>query len=184
VNFFSGSGVLALPNTVGQSLGNTSPLLAPIIRASKTAFTYNPQEEDPEASVGDDFATGTQLALVSAMQARNSARFTILGSLEMLSDTWFNAKVKGTATEGKSVGTANREFARQLTEWTFKEVGVLRVTDVSHHLVEEGDAKKSAAAPANTTQVGFANPEIYRVKNDVVCYSLLQPNPFFPGMTN
>lgn len=162
VNFFGGGGVLALPNTVGQSLGNTSPLLAPILKASKTAFSYNPAEEDPEA--GDDgFATGTQLSLVSAMQARNSARFTVLGSLEMLSDTWFNAKVKG--ADGKSVATSNRDFAQQLTEWAFKEVGVLRVDNIEHHLIEEGDATKPVS---NTTQLGFLNPAIYRVKNDVV----------------
>lgn len=162
VNFFGGAGVLALPNTVGQSLGNTSPLLAPILRASKTAFSYSPSEEDPEA--GDDgFATGTQISLISAMQARNSARFTVLGSFDMLSDKWFNAKVQG--SDGKSVATANRDFAQQLTEWAFMEVGVLRVDNIEHHLVEEGNAGKPAS---NTTQLGFLNPEIYRVKNDVV----------------
>lgn len=161
-NFFGGAGVLALPNTVGQSLGNTSPLLAPILKASKTAFSYNPAEEDPEAS-DDGFATGTQLSLITAMQARNSARFTVLGSFEMLSDKWFNAQVKG--SDGKSVGTVNRDFAQQLTEWAFKEVGVLRVDNIEHHLVEEGDATKPAS---NTTQLGFLNPDIYRVKNDVV----------------
>jgi oligosaccharyltransferase complex subunit beta len=161
VNFFGGAGLLAMPNTVGQSLGNTSPLLAPILKASKTAFSHNPSEDDPEAS-DDGFATGTQLSLISAMQARNSARFTVLGSFEMLSDKWFNAKVKG--SDGKSVSTVNRDFAQQLTEWAFKEVGVLRVDNVEHHLVEEGDASKPLS---NTTQLGFLNPEIYRVKNDV-----------------
>jgi oligosaccharyltransferase complex subunit beta len=166
MDFFGGDGILAVPHAVGQDLGSSSPLLAPILRAGKTSFTYNPKEEDPEAESDDGFATGSQISLVSAMQARNSARFTVVGSLEMLSDKWFNAKVKG--SDGKSVATVNREFAQQLTEWTFKEVGVLKAEDIEHHLVSEGDAQK--ADVANTTQVGFANPEIYRVKNDVVCY--------------
>jgi oligosaccharyltransferase complex subunit beta len=154
MNFFGGDGVLALPNTVGQTLGNTSPLLAPILKAPSTAYAYNPKEESE--SVEDPFATGSQLALVSAMQARNSARFTVLGSLEMLQDKWFGATVKG--KDGKGVKTVNRAFAKQLTEWAFKEVD-----SVSHQQVE--DASKPLG---NTTQVGVLNPSIYRIKNDVV----------------
>jgi oligosaccharyltransferase complex subunit beta len=160
MNYFGGEGVLALPNTVGQTLGNTSPLLAPILRAPVTAYPYNPKEE--AEAVEDLFATGSQLVLISAMQARNSARFTVLGSLEMLQDKWFTASVK--APNGKSTKTVNREFAQQLTEWTFKEVGVLKVGKVTHQLI--ADAK---VAPENTTELGFSNPEIYRIKNEVVC---------------
>ena len=167
VNFFGGNGVLALPNTVGQSLGNISPLVAPVLRASKTAVTYVPTEDDPEGT-DDGFATGSQISLISAMQARNSARLTVLGSIEMLQDKWFNAKVTG--RDGKSTGTVNRDFAQQLTEWAFKEVGVLKASNMEHHLIEEGDANKPAS---NTTQLDFQNPEIYRVKNDVVCPPLV-----------
>lgn len=161
INFFGGDGMLALPNTVGQSLGNASPLLGPVLKAPATAYIHNTKEEDESAE--DTFATGSQLSLISAMQARNSARFVVLGSLEMLQDKWFSASVK--SPSGKSTKTANREFARQLTEWTFKEVGVLKVENVQHHLVT--DAKQQ---PSNTTQVGFLNPDIYRIKNDVVWF--------------
>ena len=160
INFFGGDGVLALPNTVGQTLGNASPLLAPVLKAPATAYAYNPKQEGE--SVEDPFATGSQLALVSAMQARNSARFAVLGSLEMLQDKWFSASVK--SPTGKSTKTVNRDFAKQLTEWVFKEVGVLKVDKVTHYLVD--DANQPAP---NTTQIGFKNPEIYRIKNDVVC---------------
>ena len=159
MNFFGGDGLLALPNTVSQTLGNTSPLLAPILKAPATAYAYNPKEEGE--SVEDVSATGSQLSLISAMQARNSARFVVLGSLDMLQDKWFSASVKG--KDGKSTKTVNRDFAKQLTEWTFKEVGVLKVGNIQHHLVE--DASKPAD---NTTQLGFLNPQIYRIKNDVV----------------
>jgi oligosaccharyltransferase complex subunit beta len=167
-NFFDGNGVLALPRTVGQSLGNTSPLLVPILKAPATAYSYNPKEE--VESTDDPFATGSQLALISIMQARNSARFTVLGSLEMLEDKWFDASVKG--SDGKSVKTVNREFAEQLSAWTFKEVGVLKVGKISHY--EVTDASKKGE---NSTQVGFQNPGIYRIKNDVVWFFLLLPRP-------
>jgi oligosaccharyltransferase complex subunit beta len=158
-NYFGGEGVLALPKPVGQTLGNASPLISPILKAPVTAYTYNPKDEGE--SVEEPFATGSQIALVSAMQARNSARFTVLGSLEMLQDKWFDAS--GKTPSGTSTKTVNREFARQLTEWTFKEVGVLKVFGTQHHEVKGG--------MINTTDVGLReqDPEIYRIKNDVVC---------------
>jgi oligosaccharyltransferase complex subunit beta len=163
-SFFGGEGIVAVPKAVGQALGNASPLLAPILSAPSTAYSYNPKEE--AENVEDPFATGGQISLISAMQARNSARFTVLGSLEMLADKWFDASVK--AVGGKSSKTVNRDFARQVTEWTFKEVGVLKVNSMSHHEVES-----SSASPGNTTQVGILNPTIYRIKNDVVRFPLL-----------
>lgn len=167
-NFFGGGGVLAIPQAVAQTLGNMSPLLTPILKASASAYAYNSKEE--AESMEDPVATGSQLSLISAMQARNSARFTVLGSLEMLQDKWFTASVKG--ADGKTVKTANRDFAKQLSEWTFMEVGVLRVDSITHHLVD--DASKPVD---NTTQLGFLNPTIYRIKNDVVCLILILPHP-------
>lgn len=164
VNFFAGQGVLAVPNAVGQTLGNASPLLSAILRAPATAYIHNPKEDaDAEQDLS---VTGSQIALISAMQARNSARFTVLGSLEMLQDKWFDAEVK--TPSGKSSKTANKNFARQLTEWAFKEVGVLKAGRVEHHQIL--DASKPVS---NSTQIGFADPEIYRIKTDVVCSSFL-----------
>jgi oligosaccharyltransferase complex subunit beta len=152
--FFSGEGVLAFPRPAAQSLGNASPLLASILRAPETAYTYNPKED--AITVEDSFATGSQLALVSALQARNSARFTVLGSVECLEDKWFSTSVKG-PDDKKQVTTANRDFAKQLSAWTFKELGVLKVGKIEHYLSDkEGDIE------------GEVNPTIYRIKNDVV----------------
>ncbi|KAI9047114.1 hypothetical protein LZ554_009187 [Drepanopeziza brunnea f. sp. 'monogermtubi'] len=160
-NFFKASGagaeVIALPGTVGQTLGNNSPLLTPILRAPRTAFSYNPKEEAEAAE--DPFAVGPQLSLVTAMQARNSARFTVLGSAEMLEDTWFDAQVQRPVgvggAEEKKVATSNREFAKEITGWTFGEIGILKVFSIEHYLNENG-------VKSNDT-----NPKIYRVKNDV-----------------
>ncbi|KAK2838260.1 hypothetical protein FQN49_006455 [Arthroderma sp. PD_2] len=90
------------------------------------------------------------------MQARNSARVTVLGSVDSLKNEWFSAKVK--ALNGKEVETANRQFAQQLTAWTFQETGVIKVTRVEHHLNEKGDIESGPSE---------LNPSIYRIKNDV-----------------
>ncbi|KAF2469261.1 Dolichyl-diphosphooligosaccharide-protein glycosyltransferase 48kDa subunit [Lindgomyces ingoldianus] len=156
-NYFSGEGVIAVPRAVGQTLGNESPLLAPILRAPSTAYSYNPKDEAD--IVEDPFAVGEQLNLVSTLQAHNSARLTILGSAEMLQDAWFEAMA---SLNGKAVKTANRDFVAKVSEWAFKETGVLRVGKMVHYL-NEGTGKKSnssAALPQN-------NPKIYRIKNDV-----------------
>lgn len=150
------------PRSVGQVLGNQSPFLAPILRAPNTAYSYNPKDE--LETVEDPFATGQQMALVSAMQARNSARFTVLGSVEALEDEWFNGRVRGVG-KAKETTTANRDFARALTAWTFMEMGVLKVGRVEHHL-SSSTAEK--AGNDSIAQLGYLNPKMYRVKNDVV----------------
>jgi len=149
--------LLAFPHGVGVTLGQGA-LLSPIVRAPRTAYSYNPKEQ--AETVDDLFAAGAQLSLVSAVQARNSARVVVVGAAEMLADKWFDAKVKKVG-EAKQVGTYNREFAKKVSGWTFQETGVLRVNWIEHHLNEEG-------AAANDS-----NPKIYRVKNDVVCFFFL-----------
>ena len=160
-NFFGGDGSIAFPRAVAQALGNTSPLLAPVLRAKNTAYTYNPKDE--AETVEDPFSVGEQISLVSTMQARNSARFTVLGSIEALEDTWFDAKVK--AIGGKESKTANRAFAKQISAWTFAEIGVLKVGRVNHHM---SSITEGAAGNDSVAQLGYLNPKIYRIKNDVV----------------
>ncbi|KAA8647098.1 hypothetical protein EYZ11_010287 [Aspergillus tanneri] len=152
--FFDGEGVLALPTASPHTLGDSSSLIAPILRAPATTYSYNPKDDSP--SVEDVVATGSQLALVSAMQARNSARFTLLGSVDSLQDKWFSAIVKAPG-DRKETKTVNREFAKQLTAWTFKETGVLKVGKIEHHLAKDGDIDADEL-----------NPKIYRIKNDTV----------------
>jgi oligosaccharyltransferase complex subunit beta len=165
-NFFDVTGPIAVPRAVGQILGNGSPLLAPILRAPSTAYSYNPKEEAD--SIEDLFATGEQLSLITAMQGRNSARFTVVGSSEMLENTWFNAKVKG---NNKDTKTANREFAKRLSGWTFKELGVLKVGKLIHYL-NEGAAKNKFNA--SMLSVPDHSPGLYRIKNDVVSKVIYQ----------
>lgn len=157
-NFFSADRLIAFPRAVVQELGSSSQLLTPIVRAPETAYSFNPKEV--AETVEDPFAVGTQISVVSSMQARNSARFTILGSVELLENAWFDAKVK--VPGGKEVRTSNREFAKYLSAWTFMETGVLKVGKVEHHLSKSGSRNNSVI------RTGHLNPTIYRIKNDVV----------------
>lgn len=160
-NYFGGDGVVAFPRAVAQELGSSSPLLTPVMRAPDTAYSYNPKEE--AIAVEEPFAVGSQISLVSSLQARNSARFTVLGSVEVLENAWFDAKVK--ALGAKDIGTSNRNFAKHLSAWTFKEIGFLKVGKVEHHL---SSIEESSAGNGSVAQLGYLNPQIYRIKNDVV----------------
>ena len=159
---------LAVPRAVGQTLGNASPLLASVLSAPDAAYSYNPKDEADV--VEDPFAVGSQLSLVTAMQGRNAARFAVVGSAEMLEDTWFDASVTP-AAGGKKSKTGNQDFAKKLTQWTFKEVGVLKLGRVQHYEIPG----PSRIAPfyfnetMGPTQKGIElNPKIYRIKNDAV----------------
>ena len=160
-------GVLAFPRAVGQELGAKSPLLTSVLQAKDTAYTSSPKDDADYAE--DPFAVGTQISLVTTMQARNSARFTVFGSLEALEDKWFDAKVA--TADGKTSPTANRNLARQVTAWTFQEVGVLEVGRVQHYLQPGGAV---SASRGNVTHVpqSQTNPTMYRIKNDVVSLKL------------
>lgn len=162
-NYFGSGGLIAFPRVVAQELGSSSQLLTPILRAPETAYSYNPKEE--AENVAEPFAVGSQISLVSSMQARNSARLTVLGSVEALEDAWFDRTVQG--PEGKAVKTSNRAFAKSLTGWTFMEIGVLKVGKVEHHLSTLSDSKSGNDSVA---QLGYLNPKIYRIKNDVVSH--------------
>ncbi|ROW13624.1 hypothetical protein VPNG_04543 [Cytospora leucostoma] len=153
-NYFGSGGrsdLIAVPRAVGHVLGS-GPLLTPILKAPRTAYLYN--QKDQAEVVDDVFAAGEQLSLVSAFQARNSARFTVVGSAELFQDRWFDAKVRRPA-DGEAVKAWNEQFARRLTGWTFQEIGHLRVNYIEHRLAEEGPL------------ANISNPEIYRVNNNV-----------------
>ena len=167
-NYFSVDGLLAFPHAVGQVLGNTSPLLHPILKASETAYIYNPQEESDAPE--EPFATGSQISLVTAFQARNSARITVLGSAEALEDKWFTASVQPSTPKSSSTSTANRAFARGLSAWTFHERGVLRAGAIRHQLsdpVEAGSTAEKMSAAGASYRDEEGNPSIYRIKNNV-----------------
>ncbi|KAK5112758.1 hypothetical protein LTR62_003856 [Meristemomyces frigidus] len=166
------SGLLALPHPVGQVLGPASPLLSSIVKAPSTAYTHDSKSDSTTESIDDVFATGNQITLVSAFQARNSARFTVLGSAEALEDKWFDASVQLPSSSSNAKATAektsNKAFAAALTAWTFKETGVLKVESVNHRLAADTPKDSTSKAVTGHSFLNLEeNPSIYRIKNNV-----------------
>ena len=74
--------------------------------------------------------------MISALQARNNARVLFVGSLEFFSNEFFESSVeKSTSNNGKLLQSGNEQLSVGLTQWLFKERGVLRVVSVKHHEV-------------------------------------------------
>lgn len=74
---------------------------------------------------GAEVAAGHQLALVSAMRARNGARAVLAGSLEMLSNAFLSPPAHWEPT-------ANAALAGALSRWVLHKAGELRVGALSH----------------------------------------------------
>jgi oligosaccharyltransferase complex subunit beta len=166
-NNIGAGGWIAFPRAVGQVLGNASPLLQSILKAPSTAYIYNGAKDDAESAADEPFATGSQISLVTAFQARNSARFVVLGSAEALENKWLepDASVQTLGEGQKAQQPANRMFAERLVAWTFKETGVLKVGEIKHYLIAD-----SGVGLANLSTLALPeeiNPEGYRIKNTV-----------------
>ncbi len=86
--------------------------------------------------------------MISALQARNNARVLFVGSLEFFSNEFFESSVeKSTNNNGKLLQSGNEQLSVGLTQWLFKERGVLRVVSVKHH--EIGHAAPPSAYTIN-----------------------------------
>jgi len=109
-----------------------NPLVLPVLRAPSTAYCYNPAN-----SITDyPHATGQNMLLVAALQARNNARVVVSGSLEFFSDALIMAAVMTPMGESYEK-SGNGEAVEALSRWVFREDGVIRVVQVKHHLVGE-----------------------------------------------
>lgn len=151
----------------GHTLGN-SPLIQPILQASRVAYTCNPAEEVEQSE--NPWSAGQQLWLASGFQARNNARITFVGSADSFSDEFYSLSGPREAPDGRKVTVDNRGFANDVSSWTFQETGVLKVQAVRHYATEDAGKVSSTAGLSTETH---QNPPIYRIKSDVV--SLLSP---------
>lgn len=118
---------------VGMTADPENPLVLAVLSASSTAYSFNPDEKIEEFP----HAVGKNTLLISALQARNNARVAFVGSLDFFSDEFFSASVQGVGADG--VDSSNEVLATALSQWVFKEKGVLRVGAVAHHLDGEVD---------------------------------------------
>lgn len=111
-----------------------NPLVLPVLRAPSTAYSYNPSQPITDYP----HATGQNMLLVAALQARNNARVVVSGSLEFFSDAFITAAVQTPQGE-KFERSGNGKVVESLSRWVFREEGVLRVVSVDHHLVGENE---------------------------------------------
>ncbi|XP_064643325.1 dolichyl-diphosphooligosaccharide--protein glycosyltransferase 48 kDa subunit-like [Lineus longissimus] len=113
---------------VGMTADSDNPLVLNVLHASSTAYSFNPDKTI------DDYphAVGKNTLLISALQARNNARVVFIGSLEFFSDEFFTAEVQNANGGSKFSRSGNQDLATSLSQWVFKEKGVLRVGKVSH----------------------------------------------------
>merc|ERR1711974_452574 len=120
---------------VGLLTDPANPLVLEVLTASSTAYSHNPDLPLTEYP----HAVGKQTVLVAGLQARNNARVIFSGSLDFFSDEFFMAEVE---TGGKKVASGNAALAKALTDWCFKQSGVLKVESISHH--KEGETSPPA----------------------------------------
>ena len=124
---------------IGLSADAQNPLIVNILTGSSTSFTYTPNEKITEYP----HSVGKSTLLIAALQARNNARVTFSGSLEFFSNEFFDSSVEKSLNGKRFDKSGNEQVAMSITQWTFKERGVLRVAKVEHHLAS---AKSSPAA--------------------------------------
>ncbi|WKX97512.1 hypothetical protein Q1695_013290 [Nippostrongylus brasiliensis] len=115
---------------VGMIAHKRNLLRLEVLRAASTSYSYNP------LTPVDDYpaALGSQLLLIGAVQARNNARAVFTGSMEMFSDAFLSAFVHKAGESSPAAQSGNMELVTALSKWVLKEVGVLRVKKVEHHL--------------------------------------------------
>ncbi|GFU77772.1 dolichyl-diphosphooligosaccharide--protein glycosyltransferase 48 kDa subunit [Trichonephila clavipes] len=135
---------------VGIISDHENPLILEVLSASSTAYCYNPDNKVVEYP----HAVGKNTLLISALQARNNARVVFSGSLDFFSDHFFQSSVQKVHGGKKHDKSGNEALSKALTQWVFKETGVLRAGNITHHKKGESVA-----------------PEAYTILDEVV-YSI------------
>uniref|UniRef100_F6PZY0 Dolichyl-diphosphooligosaccharide--protein glycosyltransferase 48 kDa subunit n=1 Tax=Xenopus tropicalis TaxID=8364 RepID=F6PZY0_XENTR len=119
---------------VGMVADPDNPLVLDILTGSSTSYSFFPDKPITQYP----HAVGKNTLLIAGLQARNNARVVFSGSMDFFSDAFFNSAVqKAAGGSNRYAKTGNYELAVALSRWVFKEEGVLRVGQVSHHRVGE-----------------------------------------------
>lgn len=100
-----------------MELNKNNNLVAPILSASQTAYSGIPNSIVNSMP----FVLGKDMALISALEAKNNARVLISGSLKFFSDEF---------------ASRNQEYALQLALWAFQRAGVLKLENTRHFITE------------------------------------------------
>ncbi|XP_071494303.1 dolichyl-diphosphooligosaccharide--protein glycosyltransferase 48 kDa subunit-like [Diadema antillarum] len=125
---------------VGMIADADNPLVIDVLHASSSAYSHNPQEPVEEYPL----AVGKNTLLMAALQARNNARVVFSGSVDLFSDAYFQSAVqKASGNSQRFEQSGNMALALAVTQWAFKEQGVIRVNRVAHHKVGESTPPSS-----------------------------------------
>lgn len=143
---------------LGMTADQDNPLILEIMSGYTTSYSYFTNED-----VSDyPHAVGKSTLLIAGLQARNNARVVFSGSIDFFSNEFFAVPVQKSITGAKTFDeSGNRELATSLAKWVFKEVGVLRVGEVSHFL--KGEGKRD-------TPVGYTVEEVVRYEIEIEEY--------------
>jgi len=106
-------------------------------------------------------SSGNALSLIAALQMRNNARITFIGSLQMLSDEYFVSPIMSSVDNTKYETSGNQQFMALISKWAFGERGILRISNMTHHQQQN---------KLNKEQQITLNPTRYRIK-DLVTFS-------------
>jgi oligosaccharyltransferase complex subunit beta len=120
---------------IGMTADSENPLVLDVLHASWTAYSFNPDEKIMDYP----HAVGQNTLLIAGQQARNNARVLFFGSLDFFSDEFFTSSVQNANGGQKPSQSGNQELAVSLSQWVFKEKGVLRVGKVKHHKTGEAN---------------------------------------------
>ena len=125
---YNGLGLLADPD---------NPLVLEIMTGYTTSYSYNPSQSITEYP----HAVGKSTLLIAGLQARNNARVVFCGSIDFFSNSFFGSPVQKAQTGSKGYPlSGNRAMSQAISQWVFKEKGILRVNGVRHHKEGESDA--------------------------------------------
>lgn len=124
---------------VGMTADPENPLVLNVLHASSTAYSFNPDEKIEEYP----HAVGKNTLLIAGLQARNNARVMFVGSMDFFSDEFFSSPVQNANGGQRYDISGNQDLATSLSQWVFKEKGVLRAGEVKHH--RKGETKAPVA---------------------------------------
>ncbi|KAM0754052.1 Dolichyl-diphosphooligosaccharide-protein glycosyltransferase 48kDa subunit [Meredithblackwellia eburnea MCA 4105] len=121
---------------VGHQAGRL-PLLTNVLHANPTSYSFETNPDQPPTE--DPFLLGSTIGLVSSVQARNNARVTFAGSLDLFSDRFAEASV--TDVDGTQYPkSGNAPFLKDITNWTFQRSGVLKVESTKLSRAKDGQS--------------------------------------------
>ncbi len=97
-----------------------NPLLLPILFGYSTTFAKPTHQNTTTFSI-----RGKECVMVAAVQSRNGARITLVGSMDLFSNRFMNLPQ-----------SINREFAQELSTWSLGMRGVIRRSNTIHYQVD------------------------------------------------